>query len=115
MSFQRCYALELLASEVAEELVVGALRELILPLKSVFTAGRGWIRMSVAELRAAEVLVAVLALNIAAYKSGNELQVVLPHFQDLRVLDDATHESPELVATDVLRSRTFELRCHSIN
>ena len=109
MSFQRFYALELLASEVAEELVVGALRELILPLKSVIAAGRGWIRMSVAELRAAEVLVAVWALNIAAYQSGNELQVVLPHFQDLRVLDDATHESPELVATDVLGSRTFEL------
>ena len=65
--------------------------------------------MSVAKLRAAEVLLAMWALNIAAYESGNELQVVLPHFQDIRVLDDSTHESPELVAADVFGSRTFEL------
>jgi hypothetical protein len=55
------------------------------------------------------------ALDIAANESRHQLQVVLPHFQGLGVLDDSTHEFRELVATYVLGGRTFELCCHSIN
>ena len=57
MFFQRCNPLELVATEVAEELVVDALRKLILPLESIFGTRRGWIRVSFAEFCAAKVLV----------------------------------------------------------
>jgi hypothetical protein len=57
MPFQRCDSPECIASEVAEELIVDALRKLILPLESIFGTSRGWIRVSFAEFCAAKVLV----------------------------------------------------------